>query len=199
MQPSGGGGAAGAGMTGGEAAAAATASGFERIVLDTAPTGHTLRLLAFPVFLDNLLTKLISLRARLQGAVSLLGGLMGADNPAAKIDAAVEKLQRWQACAHGRSLGRIHGSTASSRCPTSTSHHTSHTEQHLLLCTTTQHYLRYAGASGEPAVPADGPRGHRLCGCRHPQPPQRRRVGKVALVARVAGPSALRSALQCNA
>ena len=76
----------------------ATAKGFDRIVLDTAPTGHTLRLLAFPVFLDNLLTKLISLRSRLQGAVALLGALSGVENPAAKIDNAVEKLRGWQAC-----------------------------------------------------------------------------------------------------
>ena len=83
---------------GGEAEGlAATAKGFERIVLDTAPTGHTLRLLAFPVFLDNLLTKLVALRTRLQGAVALLGALSGVENPAAKIDAAVDKLQRWQA------------------------------------------------------------------------------------------------------
>merc|ERR1719272_1280095 len=95
VQPSG---ADGAADAGGEAEGlSATAKGFDRIVLDTAPTGHTLRLLAFPVFLDNLLNKLISLRTRLQGAVALLGALSGVENPAAKIDAAVEKLQRWQA------------------------------------------------------------------------------------------------------
>ena len=32
-----------------------------------------------------------------QGAVALLGALSGVENPAAKIDAAVDKLQRWQA------------------------------------------------------------------------------------------------------
>lgn len=93
VQPSG----AAAGAGGEAEGLAATAKGFERIVLDTAPTGHTLRLLAFPVFLDNLLTKLVALRTRLQGAVALLGALSGVENPAAKIDAAVDKLQRWQA------------------------------------------------------------------------------------------------------
>merc|ERR1719272_576335 len=95
VQPSGADGAADAGDE--AEGLSATAKGFDRIVLDTAPTGHTLRLLAFPVFLDNLLNKLISLRTRLQGAVALLGALSGVENPAAKIDAAVEKLQRWQA------------------------------------------------------------------------------------------------------
>lgn len=93
VQPSG----AAAGAGGEAEGLTATAQGFERIVLDTAPTGHTLRLLAFPVFLDSLLTKLVALRSRLQGAVALLGALSGVDNPAAKIDAAVDKLQRWQA------------------------------------------------------------------------------------------------------
>lgn len=30
---------------------------FDRIIIDTAPTGHTLRLLGFPDFLDNFLEK----------------------------------------------------------------------------------------------------------------------------------------------
>ncbi len=30
---------------------------FDRIIIDTAPTGHTLRLLGFPEFLDNFLEK----------------------------------------------------------------------------------------------------------------------------------------------
>ena len=64
------GGAAGAA---GAAEDTATAAGFDRIVLDTAPTGHTLRLLAFPAFLDNLLNKLVALKGRLLGAISLLG------------------------------------------------------------------------------------------------------------------------------
>ena len=69
--------------------------GYERVIFDTAPTGHTLRLLAFPDFLTNLLSKVIALKSRLGGAIALLGGLMGGVDPAAKLDAAVEKLEAW--------------------------------------------------------------------------------------------------------
>ena len=34
--------------------------------------GHTLRLLAFPEFLNSLVTKLIALKSRLSGAIALL-------------------------------------------------------------------------------------------------------------------------------
>lgn len=69
---------------------------FDRVVFDTAPTGHTLRLLAFPEFLDKLLSKLVALRSRVGGAIALLGGLLGGVDPAAKLDQAVERLERWQ-------------------------------------------------------------------------------------------------------
>jgi len=52
---------------------------FERIVLDTAPTGHTLRLLELPEAMDSMLGRLVTLRDRLSGVVENLGGLFGED------------------------------------------------------------------------------------------------------------------------
>ena len=74
----------------------AGAGGYRRIVFDTAPTGHTLRLLAFPEFLDNLLGKVLALKARFSGAIKLLSGVLQLNiDPEAKLDVAVE-LQKWQ-------------------------------------------------------------------------------------------------------
>ena len=86
----------GADTSDGAGGASAGVTRYDRVVFDTAPTGHTLRLLAFPDFIDNLLTKIIALKSRLGGALALLGGLMGGVDPAAKLDAAVVKLERWQ-------------------------------------------------------------------------------------------------------
>ena len=44
---------------------------YDVVVVDTAPTGHTLRLLQLPQFLDGLLGKLIKLRMKLSGMLSL--------------------------------------------------------------------------------------------------------------------------------
>lgn len=35
---------------------------FDRVIIDTAPTGHTLRMLNYPEFLDNFFEKLIKIR-----------------------------------------------------------------------------------------------------------------------------------------
>lgn len=47
---------------------------FERVVVDTAPTGHTLRLLELPEAMDSLLGRLVRFREQ-------LGGMLGAVNP----------------------------------------------------------------------------------------------------------------------
>jgi arsenite-transporting ATPase len=71
---------------------------YDRVIFDTAPTGHTLRLLAFPDFINNLLDKLIQLKSRVQGALSLLTGMLGPmGNPAAKLEAAVRRLEEVRA------------------------------------------------------------------------------------------------------
>lgn len=66
---------------------------FTRIVLDTAPTGHTLRLLKTPEVIDASLGKLIQLRQSLSKANTAVRGLFGASE---EQDEAVEKLQRLQ-------------------------------------------------------------------------------------------------------
>lgn len=41
---------------------------FERIIFDTAPTGHTLRLLSLPDFFDRSIGKIVRLRQKLTSA-----------------------------------------------------------------------------------------------------------------------------------
>jgi arsenite-transporting ATPase len=69
------------------------------VIVDTAPTGHTLRLLALPQFVDGLLGKLIKLRMKLSGIASTLQGLLGdsgAQQRAQTIDNALDKLDKFR-------------------------------------------------------------------------------------------------------
>ena len=73
---------------------------YDVIVVDTAPTGHTLRLLALPQFLDGLLGKLINLRAKLSGLANTLQAFFGneqAQQRAQTIDNAVNRLEQFKA------------------------------------------------------------------------------------------------------
>ncbi|KAK9820634.1 hypothetical protein WJX81_000579 [Elliptochloris bilobata] len=67
---------------------------FSRIVFDTAPTGHTLRLLTLPDFLDASLGKIVRLRQKLVDAADTVKGLFGVKK---EEDSAVQRLERLQA------------------------------------------------------------------------------------------------------
>jgi arsenite-transporting ATPase len=72
---------------------------YDVVVVDTAPTGHTLRLLALPQFLDGLFGKLIKLRMKLSGLTSTLQAFLGdagARERAQTIDNAMDKLESFR-------------------------------------------------------------------------------------------------------
>ncbi|XP_042414084.1 ATPase GET3B-like [Zingiber officinale] len=64
---------------------------FSRIVFDTAPTGHTLRLLSLPDFLDASIGKILKLREKISSATSAIKSVFGQEEP--KQDAA-DKLKQ---------------------------------------------------------------------------------------------------------
>ncbi|KAJ4885901.1 P-loop containing nucleoside triphosphate hydrolases superfamily protein [Raphanus sativus] len=64
---------------------------FTRIVFDTAPTGHTLRLLSLPDFLDASIGKILKLRQKITSATSAIKSVFGKEDN--KPDAA-DKLER---------------------------------------------------------------------------------------------------------
>ncbi|KAA8534405.1 hypothetical protein F0562_031922 [Nyssa sinensis] len=64
---------------------------FTRIVFDTAPTGHTLRLLSLPDFLDASIGKLLKLRQKITSATSAIKSVFGQEET--RQDAA-DKLER---------------------------------------------------------------------------------------------------------
>jgi len=50
---------------------------FDRVVVDTAPTGHTLRLLELPDVMDTMVGRMISIRERLGGMMEGVKGMFG--------------------------------------------------------------------------------------------------------------------------
>ena len=52
---------------------------FDRVVIDTAPTGHTLRLLELPETMDSMVGKILQLRERFSGMLGNLTGMFGGD------------------------------------------------------------------------------------------------------------------------
>merc|ERR1711976_362180 len=52
---------------------------FDLVVFDTAPTGHTLRLLNFPNILEESLEKMIKFKQKMGNMVTTLTSMMGAE------------------------------------------------------------------------------------------------------------------------
>lgn len=70
-------------------------SDFEHIVFDTAPTGHTLKLLELPDTLDSFLGKILKFRLKLKSFWNTFKGFFGggAENPQKKMLKLLEKLR----------------------------------------------------------------------------------------------------------
>ncbi|MFC4438708.1 MULTISPECIES: ArsA family ATPase [Natrialbaceae] len=50
---------------------------FERVVVDTAPTGHTLRLLQLPEIMDTMMGRIVQFRQRIGGMIDGIKGMFG--------------------------------------------------------------------------------------------------------------------------
>jgi arsenite-transporting ATPase len=73
---------------------------FDRVVVDTAPTGHTLRLLELPDVMDSMVGKMLAFRERLSGMVGSLGdlgGLFGGEDPEAAAEEGADDLRELSA------------------------------------------------------------------------------------------------------
>ena len=64
---------------------------YDRIILDTAPTGHTIRLLSFPEFLDSFIGKLMKLRVKLNNTVAMFKSFLGME---AEKDRSLELMEK---------------------------------------------------------------------------------------------------------
>lgn len=67
---------------------------FDVVVFDTAPTGHTLRLLSFPTILEKALGKVMELKDRFGGLIGQATAMMGGgQSPGAAQDAILGRLE----------------------------------------------------------------------------------------------------------
>ncbi|MFB6220288.1 MAG: ArsA family ATPase [Halolamina sp.] len=72
---------------------------FDRVVVDTAPTGHTLRLLQLPEMLDTMVGRMMKLRQRFSGMMDGMKGLFGGGDEKAgeetpELDELKERIER---------------------------------------------------------------------------------------------------------
>jgi len=71
---------------------------FDRVVVDTAPTGHTLRLLELPEVMDSMIGRVMKLRERFSGMMDGLTGMFGGDetepDPSPDLDELQERIER---------------------------------------------------------------------------------------------------------
>ena len=73
---------------------------FDRVIVDTAPTGHTLRLLQLPEIMDSMVGRLMSFRQRMSGMLDGLKGMFGGGDdaePSADLDELRERIERLRA------------------------------------------------------------------------------------------------------
>ncbi|KAJ8909116.1 hypothetical protein NDN08_005811 [Rhodosorus marinus] len=67
---------------------------FDRIVFDTAPTGHTLRLLSLPDFMDSFLGKIISMKAKFGNMMSSMKNMFGGEGADGLDTRDIEEMKR---------------------------------------------------------------------------------------------------------
>jgi arsenite-transporting ATPase len=70
---------------------------YQTIIFDTAPTGHTLRLLSFPTILEKALNKLMAIKNKFSGLFSQVSGMVGAQAPAGTEEMLLSKLETTKA------------------------------------------------------------------------------------------------------
>lgn len=70
---------------------------FDRIVFDTAPTGHTLRLMSLPDFLNGFVGKIISMKSKFKGVMNQFKGMFDDQNDMDESFNDMEELKRTMA------------------------------------------------------------------------------------------------------